>query len=79
MKSTGIVRKIDQLGRFVLPSELRNLLNYNDGDQMEIFTDGDNIILRKYQCSCIFCKNTEDLEFFMGKPICSSCLDKLKK
>ena len=57
MKSTGIVRKIDSLGRFVIPIELRNVLDISTSDAIEIFTDEDRIILKKYQPACIFCGN----------------------
>ena len=55
MKSTGIVRKIDELGRVVIPMEIRNTMGINSRDAMEIFVDGDKIILRKYGTSCVFC------------------------
>lgn len=78
MKSTGIVRKLDQLGRFVLPKELRDCLDWHEGDNVEVFVEGESIILRKYQCSCVFCKSGEDLHDFMGKTVCGSCLEKMK-
>lgn len=78
MKSTGIVRKIDELGRIVLPIEIRNTMNIESRDPIEIFTDNDKIILKKYQPSCVFCGNVEDVQFFAGKLVCSECLAKLK-
>lgn len=57
MKSTGIVRKVDELGRIVLPIELRRTLGIEEKDRIEIFVDGESIILRKYQPACIFCDN----------------------
>ena len=61
MKSTGIVRKLDQLGRIVIPKELRTTFDINEADPIEIFVDGTDIVLRKFQQSCIFCGEVEDL------------------
>ena len=79
MKSTGITRQIDELGRFVLPVEIRRALGINLKDFLEISVDGDRIILRKYAPSCLFCGSTEDNVLFSGKRICRACLDQLKK
>ena len=62
MKSTGIVRKVDELGRIVLPIELRRTLGIEEKDRIEIFVDGESIILRKYQPACIFCDNAKDID-----------------
>ena len=78
MKSTGIVRKIDSVGRFVVPVELRSTLNLSNNDSIEIFTDDDKVILKKYQPSCIFCNNADDVIYFKGKLICKDCLEELK-
>ncbi|MBQ4116605.1 MAG: AbrB/MazE/SpoVT family DNA-binding domain-containing protein [Clostridia bacterium] len=78
MKSTGIVRKIDSLGRFVIPIELRNVLEISTSDSIEIFTDEDKIILKKYQPACLFCGNADDITYFKGKLICKNCLEELK-
>lgn len=81
MKSAGIVRKIDELGRFVIPKETRELLGINIGDSLEIFMDGEEIILRKYAPGCTFCGNMNDLIIFKGINICGECkrvLSKLK-
>ncbi len=78
MKSTGIVRPIDSVGRFVIPMEIRRKLNITDAeDFLEIFIDEDNIILRKYSPSCLFCRSSEDIIEFSGKKICKSCIAKL--
>ena len=74
MKSTGIVRRVDELGRVVIPKELRRTLGIDNGDPMEIFMDGDKIILRKYEPACIFCGNAENTVNFKGKVVCNSCL-----
>ncbi len=60
MKATGIVRKIDELGRIVLPRELRNKLNIREKDALEIYVDGEYIMLKKFEMSCIFCDNEEE-------------------
>ena len=78
MKSTGVVRKIDELGRVVLPISIRHNLDINERDSLEIFTDGDRIILQKYQPACIFCNNVDDVVFYNGKRICVECLEKIK-
>lgn len=78
MKSTGVVRKVDELGRIVLPIEIRKTLDIKQKDAIEIFTDTDKIILQKYQPACIFCNNVEDIVYFNGKRLCAGCIEKLK-
>ena len=78
MKSTGIVRKIDELGRIVLPIEIRNTMNIENRDPLEIFVDEDKIILRKYQPACVFCNNADNVELFKGKLVCRDCLSEMK-
>lgn len=77
MKSTGIVRKVDELGRIVLPIELRRTMGIDVKDSLEIYVDGDSIILRKYEPSCIFCGNAKDIVNFKGKNVCSACTREL--
>lgn len=79
LKSTGIVRKVDELGRVVLPIELRRTLSIAEKDALEIYVDGQNIILKKYEPACIFCDNAKDVVVYKGKNICSECLTELKK
>ena len=79
MKATGIVRRLDQLGRIVIPKELRTTLDLKDTDPVEIFTEGDTIIRRKYQPSCIFCGEAEGLVQIDGKNVCRKCVEKIKK
>lgn len=74
MKSTGIVRKVDELGRIVLPIELRRTLGIEEKDRIDIFVDGESIILRKYQPACIFCDNAKDIINYKGKNICPDCI-----
>lgn len=79
MKATGVVRKIDELGRFVLPIEIRKSLNLNCKDAVEIFVDNDKIILKKYEPSCIFCGNADQVSDVYGKLVCAECIEKIKK
>ena len=78
MKSTGIVRKVDELGRIVLPIEMRRTLDIAERDALEIYVDGDSIILKKYQAACVFCGSVKDVLRFEGKNICPDCAGKLK-
>ena len=79
MKSAGIVRKVDELGRIVLPVELRRTLDIAEKDALEIYVDGSSIVLKKYRPSCIFCDSIRDVAMFKGKNICRKCLRELKK
>nr|WP_278281447.1 MULTISPECIES: AbrB/MazE/SpoVT family DNA-binding domain-containing protein [Tepidibacter] len=79
MKSTGIVRKVDELGRVVIPIELRRTLNIAEKDALEIYVDGESIILKKYEPACIFCGNAKDIKHFAGKNICPDCVEKLSE
>lgn len=79
MKSTGIVRKVDELGRIVLPIELRRTLDIDIKDSIEIYVEDDKIILKKYVPACYFCNNASDLQHYKGKSICLECLEELKK
>ncbi|MEJ5186752.1 MAG: AbrB/MazE/SpoVT family DNA-binding domain-containing protein [Candidatus Geothermincolales bacterium] len=79
MKATGIVRRIDELGRIVIPMELRKTLNIKQKDQIEIFVQGDNIVLRKYQPGCVFCGNQDKLKRFKNLDVCTKCISDLKR
>lgn len=79
LKSTGIVRKVDELGRVVIPIELRRTLNIAERDALEIYVDGEQIVLKKYEPACIFCGNAENVINYKGKNICKNCLEELKK
>ena len=79
MKSTGIVRRIDNLGRVVLPIELRRLFDIEKEDPVEIFVADNYIMLKKYQPACIFCNDAKDVVNFRGKNICQSCLAEMKE
>lgn len=78
MKATGIVRKVDELGRIVLPMELRRTLGINKEDAVEIFVDDDSIVLRKYEPACIFCGNAKGVRNIKGKNVCMDCLKEMK-
>lgn len=77
MKSTGIVRKVDELGRIVLPIELRRTLDIAERDSLEIYVDGPSIVLRKYQPACIFCDDAKDVVNYKGKNVCPNCIKAL--
>ena len=78
MKSTGIIRRADELGRIVLPVELRRMLDIAEKDALEIYVDGSSIVLKKYHPSCIFCDSSKDVVKFKGKNVCRKCLRELK-
>ncbi len=73
MKSTGIVRKVDELGRVVLPIELRRTLGIAEKDALEIYVDQEKIILKKYEPACVFCSNASEIQIFHGKNVCREC------
>jgi transcriptional pleiotropic regulator of transition state genes len=73
MKSTGVVRKVDELGRVVIPIELRRTLGIAEKDALEIYVDKEKIILKKYEPACIFCGNADNIHHFRGKNICLEC------
>ncbi len=79
MKSTGIVRKVDELGRIVLPIELRRTLEINVKDAIEIYVEGNTVILKKYEPACIFCGNAKNVTTYKDKNICADCLEELRK
>lgn len=79
MKTTGIVRKMDELGRIVLPVEIRRTLGIEERDPLEIYMEGDSIILKKHSPSCIFCGGDENIYLYSGKNVCGKCIDDIKK
>ena len=79
MKSTGIVRRIDELGRIVLPIELRNKMDIKTKDSVEIFVDEDKIVLKKYTPACIFCGSADEVIKFNGKLICKHCIEEMNR
>lgn len=78
MKSTGVIRRVDELGRVVIPKEIRKKLNIEEKDPMEIYIDGNAIVLKKVESSCIFCGNDKNLVQYNEKVICKKCLSNLK-
>lgn len=78
MKSTGITRAVDELGRFVLPIEIRRKLDIKEKDYLEIYTDEGRIILQKYAPACIFCGEAEGVMLYTDKRICRTCIEKIK-
>ena len=79
MRSTGIVRKLDDLGRIVLPIELRRTLDIAERDELEIYLEDDKVVLRKFEPSCIFCGSTRGLVAYRGKNVCTDCIQKMNK
>ncbi len=79
MKSTGVVRKLDNLGRIVIPIELRRTMDIGLKDTLEISVEDDKIILKKYHPACIFCNDARDVVEYKGKLVCRNCLEELKK
>lgn len=79
MKSTGIVRKVDELGRVVLPIELRRTLEIAEKDALEIYVEGTNVILKKYEPACVFCGNAKDVLAYKSRNVCGDCRVELRK
>ena len=79
MKSTGIIRKVDELGRIVIPIELRRTLDIAERDELEIFMDGENIVLRKYEPYCVFSSSSYGLVSYTGKNVCRDCIGTMKE
>ena len=78
MKSTGVVRRVDELGRIILPIELRRTFEMSIKDPIEIYTEDDKIILKKFQRTCVFCSSPENIVEFKGKMVCKECLEDLR-
>ena len=79
MKTTGIVRKVDELGRIVLPIELRRTLDIAERDDLEIYLEDDKVILRKYEPSCVFCGSCRSLVTYQGKNVCMDCIHEMNR
>ena len=75
MKSTGIIRKIYELGIFVIPMEMRNKLDISSNDSLEIYVEGSTIMLKKYQPDCVFCGSSKNVTPYKGKNVCEKCLN----
>lgn len=79
MKSTGIIRKVDELGRIVLPIELRRTLDIAERDELEIYMEADRIVLQKFEPSCVFCASSYGLVIYRGKNICKDCIRNMSR
>lgn len=79
MKATGIIRRVDELGRVVIPIEIRNQFDIVEKDQIEVYVDDSSIILKKYEPNCIFCGSTKKIVTYSDKLICSKCAEKINK
>jgi len=79
VKATGITRRIDDLGRIVIPKELRKTLGIEPGTPIEIYTEEDTIILKKFENRCVLCGSTADVAEIKGKKVCNSCIEELKQ
>lgn len=77
MKATGIIRRVDELGRVVIPIEIRNQFNIVEKDPIEIYVDGSSIVLKKYEPNCVFCGSTENLVEYKDKLVCNKCSKEL--
>ena len=78
MKATGIARPVDPLGRVVIPVELRRSLDIKTDDLLEVFVEGEYIMLKKNEKKCIFCGSTEDIVDVRGKNVCNACIEEMK-
>lgn len=78
MKETGIIRKIDEVGRLVIPIEIRKKLDIDFFDEVEIFVDKDSVVIKKYEENCLFCGKNKNLVFYKEKTICNKCLKEIK-
>ena len=79
MKSTGIIRKVDELGRIVLPIELRRTLDIAERDELEIYMENDRIILQKFEPACVFCGSSRSLISYRRKNVCQECVRKMSE
>lgn len=79
MKSTGIIRRVDELGRIVLPIELRRTLDIAERDELEIYMENDRIVLQKFEPSCVFCASSHGLVSYRGKNVCQECIRNMRK
>ncbi len=77
MKKGAITREIDKLGRIVIPSSLRSNLGIESGDPIEIISDGDKIVLRKFKDGCVFCGNSSHLFDYCERNVCRACIERM--
>lgn len=79
IKSTGVVRRLDQLGRVVIPMEIRRVLDCHEQTPLEIFTEGEFVLLRKYTPHCMLCDESKEVKHIKGKLFCKNCIDHIKQ
>lgn len=79
MKAIGMARKVDELGRIVIPIETRRKMGINRGDMVEFLVDGDSVVVKKYLPTCTFCNETGNLKKYKGKDLCRRCLDEIRR
>lgn len=79
MKSTGVVRRLDELGRITVPIELRRTLDIAERDALEIYVEDEKIILKKYEPVCVFCGEARNIINYMGKKVCKNCLEEMRR
>lgn len=77
MKATGIVRRIDDLGRLVLPIELRRVMGIKEQDPVEVYVDDETIVVQKYVPTCLFCNSSKDIQVYKGRNICKECIEEM--
>ncbi len=78
MKPTGFIKKIDEMGRIVIPKNVRRTIDAEIGDSLQFFIDGDNIVMKKFSLSCVFCGSENNLTELNEKHICAECIARLK-
>lgn len=79
MMKTGIHRRVDELGRVVIPIEIRRLLEIESKDELEFLLEDDLLVLKKYEQTCLFCSSNRDLVTYMGKSVCTECIHKMNE
>jgi len=77
MKATGMIRRVDEMGRIVLPAELRRAMDIGEKEMLEIYVEDDRLIMKKYRPTCVFCDSCKDILIFRGKNICGQCRGQL--
>lgn len=78
-RGTGVSRKVDDLGRIVLPAEIRRSFDIREGDLIEIAVDEQHIVLSKVRAVCTFCGSAEGLRIYREHPVCPNCISELKR
>lgn len=79
MSSNGIIRKLDRLGRVVIPKEIRKSLDIKEGEAVTIIDESNHVIIKKYYDGCIFCGSQEDLIEYKNMHVCKKCRESLNR